>query len=132
MHSDFYQEKLMKWFQRFAVRLVQLGAICLTLGLASQAQAQDTAARIDKLFAAWDKSDSPGAALAVVQGDQVVYSRGYGMAQLEYSVPNSATTVFHVASLSKQFTAFAIQLLVQDGKLSLDDEVRKHLPQLQI
>lgn len=94
--------------------------------------AEPSAASIDKIFAAWDKPDTPGVALAVVRDGKVVYSRGYGMANLEYSVPITATTVFHVASVSKQFTAFAIQLLAQDGKLALDDEVRKYLPELQV
>ena len=87
-------------------------------------------ARVDALFAAWDKPDSPGAALAVVRDGEVIYRRAYGQAQLEHAAPNTPRTVFHVASLSKQFTAFAIHLLVQDGKLALDDEVRKHLPEL--
>ncbi|HSI47355.1 MAG TPA: serine hydrolase domain-containing protein, partial [Ideonella sp.] len=100
---------------------------------ASLAQAADpTPAAIDRLFATWDKPDSPGVALAVVRDGKIAYSRGYGMANLEYGVANSPTTVFHVASVSKQFTAFAIHLLASDGKLSLDDEVRKHLPELAI
>lgn len=89
-------------------------------------------ARIAQLFAAWDKPDTPGVALAVVQGGKIVYSRGYGLAHLEHGVRNTPSTVFHAASVSKQFTAFAIHLLAQDGKLSLDDEVRKYLPQLQV
>ncbi|MBK8070535.1 MAG: serine hydrolase [Ramlibacter sp.] len=101
--------------------------------LAPAAQAQDAlAARVDKVFAAWDKPDSPGASVAVVRDGRVIYSRGYGQAQLEYAVPNTPATTFHAASVSKQFTAFAIQLLVQEGKLSLDDEVRKHVPELQL
>jgi CubicO group peptidase (beta-lactamase class C family) len=89
-------------------------------------------ARVDKVFAAWDKPDAPGLAIAVVQDGKTVHSRGYGLANLEYGVRNTPATVFHAASVSKQFTAFAIHLLAQDGKLSLDDEVRKHLPELQV
>jgi CubicO group peptidase (beta-lactamase class C family) len=59
-----------------------------------------------------------------------VYKKGYGMANLEYAVPIRPDTIFHVASVAKQFTAFAVQLLAADGKLSLDDDVRKHLPEL--
>ncbi|MBK8073652.1 MAG: serine hydrolase [Ramlibacter sp.] len=85
--------------------------------LAPAAQAQDAlAARVDKVFAAWDKPDSPGASVAVVRDGRVIYSRGYGQAQLEYAVPNTPATTFHAASVSKQFTAFAIQLLVQEGQ----------------
>jgi CubicO group peptidase (beta-lactamase class C family) len=97
------------------------------------AHAQDTeSAKVDKVFAAWDRFDTPGMSVAVVRDGRIVYSRGYGMANLEYGVRNTPSTVFHVASLSKQFTAFAVHLLVQDGKLSLDDEVRKYVPELQV
>jgi CubicO group peptidase (beta-lactamase class C family) len=89
-------------------------------------------ADIDKLFAAWDKPDSPGLALAVVKDGRIVHSRGYGQASLEYGIPIKPGTIFHAASLSKQFTGFAIQLLAQEGKLSLDDPVKKYVPQLQV
>ena len=86
--------------------------------------------RVDELFARWDKSDSPGCALAIVRDAGVVYKQGYGMANLEYNVPITPSTVFHVASVSKQFTAFAVLLLEDEGKLSLDDDIRKHLPEM--
>ena len=85
---------------------------------------------VDQLFAQWARPDSPGASIAVIQNGKVIYSQGYGAANLEYSVPNTPTPVFHLASVSKQFTAFAIYLLAQDGKLSLDDDVRSYLPKL--
>jgi CubicO group peptidase (beta-lactamase class C family) len=85
---------------------------------------------VDQLFAQWAGPDSPGASIAVIQNGKIIYSQGYGAANLEYGVPNSPATVFPLASVSKQFTAFAIYLLVQDGKLSLDDDVRKYLPKL--
>jgi CubicO group peptidase (beta-lactamase class C family) len=85
---------------------------------------------VDQLFAQWSRPDSPGASIAVIQNGKVIYSQGYGAASLEYGVPNTPATVFHLASVSKQFTAFAIYLLAQDGKLSLDDDVRKYLPKL--
>ncbi len=107
-------------------------SLCLVC-LAPAAQAADPApAAIDKLFAAWDKPDTPGAALAVVRDGRIVYSRGYGMANLEYGVANAPGTIFHAASLSKQFTAFAILLLAQEGKLSLDDPVKKFVPELAV
>jgi len=85
---------------------------------------------VDQLFAQWAGPDSPGASIAIIQNGKIVYSQGYGAANLEYGVPNSPATVFHLGSVSKQFTAFAIYLLVQDGRLSLDDDVRKYLPKL--
>jgi CubicO group peptidase (beta-lactamase class C family) len=85
---------------------------------------------VDQVFAQWAGPDSPGASIAIIQNGKIIYSQGYGAANLEYGVPNSPATVFPLASVSKQFTAFAIYLLVQDGKLSLDDDVRKYLPKL--
>jgi len=74
--------------------------------------------------------NAPGLALAVVQDGRVVFRRGWGLASLEYGVPIMPSTVFHVASVSKQFTAFAVTLLAQQGKLSVDDDMRKYLPEI--
>lgn len=86
--------------------------------------------RVDSLFAEWDRADSPGAAVAVLKDGRILLERGYGSAQLEHAVPITPATVFHVASVSKQFTAFGVVLLAQQGRLSLDDDVRIHLPEL--
>src|SRR5215212_6859782 len=83
--------------------------------------AQGGAARqIDEIFQRWNKTDTPGASVAVVRDGRVVYQKGFGSANLEYDVPIKPETVFHVASVSKQFTAMAIVLLELDGKLSID------------
>jgi CubicO group peptidase (beta-lactamase class C family) len=84
----------------------------------------------DKVFAKRDSTVSPGCALSVMQDSQMIYKRGYGMADLDHDVPITPETIFHVASISKQFTAAAIVLLAQDGKLSLDDDVHKYIPEL--
>jgi CubicO group peptidase (beta-lactamase class C family) len=86
--------------------------------------------KVDRLFAPWDKPDTPGAALMVFKDGAVIYKRGYGLANLEYNIPITPATVFHVASVSKQFTAFAITMLAKQGKLSLDDDIRKYLPEV--
>ncbi len=86
--------------------------------------------KVDKLFAQWDKPDVPGCALAVMQRGDIVYKRGYGMANLEYDIPITPTTIFHVASVSKQFAACAIVLLALEEKLSLDHNVRQYVPEL--
>jgi CubicO group peptidase (beta-lactamase class C family) len=123
------------------IRILPLILLSCMLGTAAAAQApsevtpkpaSDTSlpAKIDKLFANWDKPDSPGAALMVFKDGAVVYKRGYGRANLEYDIPITPAAVFHVASVSKQFTAFAIALLASQGKLSLDDDIRKHLPEV--
>jgi CubicO group peptidase (beta-lactamase class C family) len=73
---------------------------------------------------------SPGVALAVVKDGELVLKQGWGLANLEYDIPIMPATVFDAASVSKQFTAFAIALLIQQGKLSLEDDIRKYLPEL--
>jgi CubicO group peptidase (beta-lactamase class C family) len=88
------------------------------------------AAAIDKIFERWDRSGSPGCAVGVSERGQVVYTKGYGMANLEYGVRIWPSTVFESGSVAKQFTAAAINLLAQDGKLSIDDPVRKYVPEL--
>ena len=84
-------------------------------------------AKVDAIFAEWDSTRSPGCALAVMKEGEVIYKRAYGMANLDYDVPLRTDSVFHVASVSKQFTAAAIVLLAQEGALILDDPVQKHL-----
>jgi CubicO group peptidase (beta-lactamase class C family) len=111
--------------------------LLLSLSLASTASAQyiigardSNAVRADSVFRALDRTDAPGCALGVYQDGAIRYARGYGMASLEYSVPISPRTVLDVGSISKQFTAMAMLLLEKDGKLSLDDPIRKHFPEM--
>ena len=97
---------------------------------AADALPADRKAQVDALFAAYDRSDAPGCALGIFQDGRIAYARGYGMANLELGVANSPQTVFDIGSLGKQFTAFSILLLARDGKLSLDDDIRKFLPEI--
>jgi CubicO group peptidase (beta-lactamase class C family) len=84
--------------------------------------------QIDRIFAEYKRTDEPGCAIAVVQNGKVVYQNGYGSANLEYNIPITPATVFDIASVSKQFAGVAIATLVQKGKISLDDDIRKYLP----
>jgi CubicO group peptidase (beta-lactamase class C family) len=86
--------------------------------------------RVDSVFAAYDRHDSPGCAIGVFRNGQMAYSRGYGMANLELGVPITPEHVFYVGSVSKQFTAMSIALLAKDGRLSLDDDVRMYIQEL--
>jgi CubicO group peptidase (beta-lactamase class C family) len=83
--------------------------------------------KIDSLFSQWAKTSSPGCAVGVVRNDSLIFSKGYGMANLEYGVPITPETIFHIASVSKQFTAYSILLLERQRKLSLDDDIHKYL-----
>lgn len=87
-------------------------------------------ASVDRIFAAWDRPDSPGCAVGVSRNGEVLYERGYGLANLELGVPMTPASVFHVASVAKQFTAVSIVLLAQRGLLSIDDEVRRYITEL--
>ena len=86
--------------------------------------------QVDALFKEWDRKDSPGCAAAIYRGGRIVHERGYGMADLEHAAPITPDTVFYAGSVSKQFTAFAAALAIQQGRLGLDDPIRKHLPEL--
>jgi len=87
----------------------------------------DLTDKIDELFKQWDKKDSPGAAVGIFKDGRIVYARGYGMANLEYNIPITSQSVFRVGSVSKQFTAMCIAILVEQGKISLDDDIKKYL-----
>ena len=97
--------------------------ICVTL-----ADGDELTDNVDKLFSEWDKSDSPGCALGVIKDGQLIYKRGYGMANLEHGIPITSRSVFRIGSTSKQFTAMCVVLLEEERKLSLDDDIRKHIP----
>src|SRR5215216_2749719 len=99
-------------------------------GLLDQAAQKSLTDKVDQLFAQWDKADSPGCAVGVIRNGEFVYKRGYGMANLEYNIPISPTSIFSIASTSKQFTAMSIALLARQGKLSLDDDIRTYLPEM--
>jgi CubicO group peptidase (beta-lactamase class C family) len=89
-----------------------------------------SSAQIDPFFSAHDRPDSPGCVLAVILDGQIIYQRGYGMADLERGVALSPKSVFDIASTGKQFTAFIVLALAQQGKLNLDAPVREYLPEL--
>ncbi|NPD44668.1 MULTISPECIES: serine hydrolase [unclassified Lentimicrobium] len=85
---------------------------------------------INKLFEEFNSIDSPGVVAVLVQNGEIKHLNGYGNANLEYEIPITSKTIFHIGSVSKQFTAFAILLLENQGKLSLDDFIGKYLNDL--
>jgi len=86
--------------------------------------------KVDELFKEWDRIDSPGAAVGIFKDGRIIYARGYGIANLEYNIPIIPQSVFRVGSVSKQFTAMCIAILAEKGKISLDDDIRKYLPEM--
>ncbi|SFR35723.1 CubicO group peptidase, beta-lactamase class C family [Robiginitalea myxolifaciens] len=126
----FHRQNSLPRTSRFPI----LPLLCCLL-FAGTAQAQDAnsdlESRVDAVFSEYGNEKIPGAAVAVLQGDSVVFSKGYGSANLEYDIPITPDkTIFHVASVSKQFTVYAIMLLEAEGKLSLDDPIQKHIPEV--
>ncbi len=91
---------------------------------------QRMASRVDSVFSRFTAPGFPGCALGVVQDGRLAYAKGFGLASIELGVPITPATVFDIGSVSKQFTAMSIVLLAQDGKLSLNDEIQKYLPEI--
>ena len=100
------------------------------LPAAAQPAAGPLTAKVDAVFADFDKPDVPGCAVGVYQDGKTLYSKGYGMAVLEHGAPITPKTVFYIGSISKQLTAGTVALLARQGKISLDDDIRKHLPEV--
>lgn len=109
--------------------LVVAWTVGMTTGSAAQAPQSDLPARVDAIFARFDRT-SPGCGVGLGKDGRTLYTHGYGLANLEYGVPNTDSTVFESGSVAKQFTASALVLLEHDGKLSLDDDIRKYLPEV--
>ena len=113
---------------------MRLAALATILALAapsvSLAQpAADPGPRVDRVFARYTK-ETPGCAIGVARDGREVFARAYGMADLEHDITATPATIYEAGSVSKQFTAAAVVLLAQQGKLSLDDDVRKHIPEV--
>jgi CubicO group peptidase (beta-lactamase class C family) len=111
-----------------------ISAVCallvLACGVCSSQEKADHSAEVDKIFADLTAPGSPGCALAVARGGKLVYSKGYGLANIEENVPLTPDSVFDIGSTSKQFSASSILLLEQRGKLSVNDDVHKYIPEL--
>ncbi|HCT93367.1 MAG: hypothetical protein A2X19_00790 [Bacteroidetes bacterium GWE2_39_28] len=115
--------------KKVLIFLAVLLAISVSEPSKLSAQSNDTIDKIDKIFAQYHNA-MPGVAVAVSLEGRVIYNKAFGLSNLEFPIPNTTETIFECGSVSKQFTAAAILLLAQKGKLSLNDDVRKHIPEL--
>ena len=97
-----------KGFGLFVISMVLIAPLVRAQEAGQSAEPAGITVRVDKIFEKWDKPDSPGCALAVIKDGRIVYKRGYGMANLDHDLPITPSTVFNIASVSKQFTAAAI------------------------
>ena len=102
----------------------------LPAGLAAQGAPRDLTPLVNRVFARWDSATSPGCAVGIDRAGSPRFTRAFGLADLEYDIPNKPETIFEAGSVSKQFTAAATVLLALDGKLDLADDVRKYVPEL--
>ncbi|WP_407556409.1 serine hydrolase domain-containing protein [Winogradskyella sp. 4-2091] len=102
--------------------------VCLFVFLCSIAQTNANQ-KIDELLASYVSNDKPGLSIKVINQGQSIYSKGFGLSNLDYNIKNSDSTVFSLASIAKQFTASAIWALANDGKINLDDDIRMYLPE---
>jgi len=107
-----------------------LAALAALAAGAAPAGADAPSDRVDRIMAAYARTDGPGCAVGVSRDGERLLAKGYGLANLDHGVPNSPDTVFDIGSVSKQFTAAAVLLLAEEGRLSLDDPVRLHVPEL--
>jgi len=121
--------------KKISVRLVLWLSFFIVFGVSMQQadafQAYTHSAltdKVDELFKQWDRADSPGAALGIFKDGRIIYARGYGIANLEYALPWSSRNPSRIGSISKQFIAMCIAILAEQGKLSLDDNIRKYFP----
>jgi len=115
--------------RRSLLRLSTPFALFLLFSASGTQADNELAAKVDQIFAQWNRS-SPGCTVAASSDGKKTLAKAYGMADLEHEIPNTPDTIFEAGSVSKQFTAAAVLLLAQDGKLSLDDSIRKFLPEL--
>lgn len=90
----------------------------------------DLTLKIDSILQQFDKDLSPGLSVGIVKNRDLIYNKGYGCSNLEYNIRNTDSSVFDIGSIAKQFTAACIWTLIKDGKISLDDDIRKYLPEL--
>ena len=105
----------------FLLLFIWITSVC-SFGQIKESQA------IDSLFIDWNKPDVPGCAIGIIKDGKLIYSSGYGIGDLEHDVEITPSSVFYIGSVSKQFVAFSILLLEEQGKLSLDDRIQKFLP----
>ena len=113
----------------FRMHLLCCLALCAAQLLIAQPNAEQQR-QVDAVFADWNRHGSPGGSLAIVSKGEIAMKQGYGWADLEHQIPNMPHTVFYAGSVSKQFVAMCVLLLEEQGRLSLDDELQKYLPEL--
>jgi CubicO group peptidase (beta-lactamase class C family) len=112
----------------FVLILILLSTAFSTLPAAARAESNEK--RVDALFERFNRGISPGIAVLAVRDGRVLLAKGYGLADLEHRIPITPDTVFDIASVSKQFTGLAVSMLIEQGKISLADDIRTYIPEM--
>ena len=115
----------MKQLATIKIKFIYVLFVLITGNLFAQ---DKTDSEVDSIFKQYNQKSGPGCAVAILRNDSIIFQKGYGMANLEYDIPITPTTVFDIASVSKQFAGLAISTLIEQGKISMDDDIRKYLP----
>ena len=108
--------------------MLRIGLVVVLFSVLLPCWSQVPVDKIDSIFSSWDNDSTPGGAVGVMKDGKLIFAKGYGLADLEHDIPITPATVFYFASSGKQFAAFAILLLEEQGKLRLDDEIQRYLP----
>jgi CubicO group peptidase (beta-lactamase class C family) len=130
LKSNWYKTKAMNRLILMSIMLLFVGMTCGFSQSKNKVSNKEMSEKMNELLSDYESADSPGLGVSVVNKGKVVYQKSIGLANLEYAVPISEQSIFHVASVSKQFTAFAILLLEEEGTLSINDSIAKYLPEL--
>ena len=118
-------------YTKMLLGLLVTAAVCAPVAVSAQQGGRALSRRADAIVAEHATAGHPGCAVGVYQDGRTLYEGAYGLANLQHSVPiDPQNTVFDVGSVSKQFTAASILLLVQDGELALEDDIRRYLPEI--
>lgn len=129
--EDFTFDAELEGTYRIAVKPIEEEEGAYTIQLVkNEPKAESPEARVNQLFSAYDNDFTPGAVVGVIEGGEVTYAKGFGMADLAYDIPFDTDMPSNIGSVSKQFTAMGILLLEKEGLLSLEDDIRRHLPEL--
>lgn len=112
----------------FLTGILTLSSILLPATGSAQSLPDSVINKLDDLFSKWNGNDAPGCAVGIIKADKLVYGKGFGLANLETKAVNTPATIFYMCSVSKQFAGYAIALLVNQGKIKLDEDIHTYLP----
>jgi CubicO group peptidase (beta-lactamase class C family) len=110
--------------------LASLVCVLIAFNTVAQKKTDSLTSKLDGIFSNYNNKSGPGVAAAIVQNGKTIFKKGYGMANLEYDIPITSASIFDIASVSKQFAGLAISILVQEGKISLSDDIHKYVPEV--